>query len=48
MRPVEGEPLLTPDPSPSPAQGKATNLFLQGGFLIVRSLSWMGRPFKTG
>lgn len=45
--PVEGGPLLIPDPCPSPAQGRAANLFLQEGFLIVGSLSWMGRPFKT-
>ena len=36
------------DPSPSPALGRATNLFLQGGFLLLRSLSQMGRSYKTG
>ena len=38
----------SPDLSPSPALGRATNLFLQGGFLLLRSLSWMGRSYKTG
>ena len=46
--PVEGGPLLIPNSSPSPAQGSATTLFLQGGFLLVRSLSWTSRSYKTG
>lgn len=45
---MEGGPLLIPNSSPSPAQGSATNLSLQGGFLLVRSLSWTSSSYKTG